>query len=178
MGLNSEYWSRNGKVQSFCSNFLLSPARQRTLVLDGQPKAGVAESAQSGREARETALRLVSNPGARGLARDGSKRFLRKRWQTHGPGVLCPRHAQAASASRGMVAGSRGSIGNVQKAVGRRLVLMQRGLDTPVGKIGSGGAVVERLLMRWLGLGVESRQGHGVVQPVLLLLGLLGGHLI
>ena len=74
----------------------------------------------------------------------------------------------------------RGAVADVQKSIGRRLVLVHRGFDAAVGKFSRAGAVVQRLRGRGLRLclGLQGSQSNGVVQSVLLLLSLLGGHLI
>lgn len=127
-----------------------------------------------------------------GLVGDGTKRFLRERGQTNCPRVLCARHAQTAGARGGMVAGPCRAVTDVQESIGRRLgvvvmvgvVVVDGRFHTAVRKLIRAAAIVERLRRsRGLGLSrlrlrLQCGQRDGVVQTVLLFLGLLGRHLI
>lgn len=166
----------------FGANLFFSPAGKMVLVLDGQPKTRVVQPTQSGAETREAGLRLVGNTWTT-VSRLGhrAKRLLRERRQANRPRVLRTRHAQAASARSSVVTRSCRTIGDVQESVGRRFVLMHRGFNAAaVSEFIRAGTIVQRLRGRSLGLrlGLQSCQGHRVVQSILLLLRLLSGHLV
>lgn len=166
----------------FGTNFFFSPAGKVVVVLDGQAKARVVKSTQSRGKAGEASLRSVGDAwtAVSGLGH-GTKWLLGERRQTNSPRVLRTRHAQTTGACSSMVTGSRGASGDVQIPVGGWLVLMHRGFDAAaIGKLIRAGTVVQRLRGRRPGLrlGLQSRQGHRVIQSVLLLLCLLSGHLV
>ena len=142
----------------------------------------MVQSAQSRGKAGEASLRSVRDTWtAVSWLGHGTKWLLRERRQANSSRVLRTRHTQTTGACSSMVTGSRGASGDVQVSVGGRLVLMHRGFDAAaVGKLIGAGTVVQRLRGRRLvlRLGLQSCQGHRVIQSILLLLCLLSGHLV
>ena len=166
----------------FGANLFFSPAGKVVVVLNGQAKTRVVQSTQSRGKAGEACLRSVGDTwtAVAGLGHR-TKRLLRERRQANSPRVLRTRHVQATGACSSMVTRPRRASGDVQVPVGGRFVLMHRGFDAAaVGELIRAGTVVQWLRGRRLGLrlGLQSRQGHRVVQSVLLLLCLLSGHLV
>ncbi len=47
---------------SLCANLFLSPARKRAFVLNGEPEAGMIQTAKTSAKTRETSLGVMRHP--------------------------------------------------------------------------------------------------------------------